>query len=443
MNNKYSMVIGGLILSSFAVGGAYINESIEIIDTEVVEAKSSNNVTTESVETESVEEVTSEDAVVVETSESTETEMTTETESTTEATTENNTEVEPTEVKPVYPTTQTTTETLITTVDEYKANMPVDVEYVKRSDYEGQVPNEMNEIIIAMYHGISPNVSSSDEVHRSVEGFKQDLQVLYDNGYRAISMTDLLTNNINVPAGYTPIVLTFDDGLSNQFSFVRDENGNLVPKNDTAVDIINEFNETHPGFGTNATFFVYTSQRPFKGDGTVDEAFEYLVANGYEIGAHTYAHPFLSNLSEEQIKKELAYNVGYISKHSDTLKMEDVRYLAYPYGDVPDDSRKAVLASGEYEDFKYGFDAGLIASPNFKNSTLMYSNEFDRYKMGRYRGTDNATYDLMFKVRQDEIHPEDKFISDGNPDVVTILEEDFNEVNLDALNGKKLVVITE
>ncbi len=447
MNNKYSMVVGGLILSSFAVGGTYINNSIEIIETEVVEAKTGNVVETQTGEevTTDVENVeqTNEESVVetTETTETTEvTDETVTTDETTETTTETNTEDThgPEEVKPY-----TATETLSTAVEDYKAHMPVEIEYVKRSDYQGQVPNEMNEIIIAMYHGINANASSSDQVHRSVEGFKQDLQTLYDNGYRAISMTDLMTNNIDVPAGYTPIVLTFDDGLSSQFSFVRDENGNLVPKNDTAVDIINEFNETHPGFGTNATFFVYSSQRPFKGEGTVDDAFDYLIANGYEIGSHTYSHPFLSNLNENEIQKELAYNTGYIAKHSRILTMDDVKYLAYPYGDVPNDSRNGVLLSGQYEDFRYNFDSGLIASPNFTNSSLMYSNDFDQYKVGRYRGTDNATYDLMYKVRQDEQNPENKFISDGNPDVVTVLEKDFNKVNLDTLDGKKLVVITE
>ncbi len=454
MNNKYSMVVGGIILSSFAVGGTYINNSIEVVEAEVVEAKSSNNVVTETT-TESAEvETTTENVVKTEETVVDNTEVASETTTeivgneevraeTTEATTEVTTTETPVEVKPVLEELKTTTQNLTTKVEEYKANMPVQVEYVKKSDYTGTVPNEMNEVIIAMYHGVSSNISSSDQVHRSVEGFKKDLQTLYDNGYRAITMTDLMTNNIDVPAGYTPIVLTFDDGLSNQLSLVKDANGNLVPKKDTAVDIINEFNKTHTGFGTNATFFVYTSQRPFKGEGTVDDAFNYLTENGYEIGSHTYSHPFLSNLTADQIKSELAYNTGYIAKHSDSLKMSDVKYLAYPYGDVPEDNRKSVLLSGQYQDYKYDFDAGLVASPNFKNSTLMYSNDFDKYKVGRYRGTDNATYDLMFKVRQDEKHSENKFISDGDANVVTILEKDYNNINLDTLKGKKLVVITE
>ncbi len=435
MNNKYSMVIGGLIMSSFAVGGTYINKSVEVIDTEVVEAKSGNSLEIETTNQSETEVTSQPETTVTNQLETGNTEAMVVAETTDEATI--------TTKNLLFTVTQSATMALNSQVQEYVTNLPVAIEYVKKSDYTGTVPNEMNDVIIAMYHGINKDTKDSDEVHRSVEGFKKDLQMLYDHGYRAISMTDLVNNNINVPAGYTPIVLTFDDGLSSQFSFTTNENGSLVPKKDTAVDIINEFNETHSDFGTNAMFFVYSSQRPFKGAGTVDECFDYLTSRGYEIGSHTYSHPYLSNLSEDKIKMQLAYNVGYIAKHSSSLTMSDVNYLAYPYGDVPQDDRKSALIKGQYEDFVYDFDAGVVASPNFKTSTLMYSNDFDRFKVGRYRGTDNATYDLMYKVRQDEKHLENKFISDGDANVVTILEKDFTKVNLDTLKGKKLVVITE
>ncbi len=436
MNNKYSMVIGGLIMSSFAVGGTYINKSVEIVNAEVVEAESSNTLQTENLETETLETETLETGNLE--ADKAENTIVNVTESNPEVATETKNAIEK-----FYTVSQDATLAFSSQVEEYVASLPVTIEYVKKSDYTGVVPNEMNEVIVAMYHGINANTNDSDEVHRSVEGFKKDLQTLYDNGYRAITLTDLMTNNINVPAGYTPIVLTFDDGLSSQLSLTLDENGNLVPKKDTAVDIINEFNETHSDFGTNATFFVYSSQRPFKGEGTVGECFDYLVERGYEIGSHTYSHPYLTNLSEDKIKMELAQNVAYIAKHSDNLTMSDVGYLAYPYGDVPTDDRQSVLLTGQYQDFIYNFDAGLVAFPNFKNSTLMYSNDFNKYKVGRYRGTDNATYDLMYKVRQDEKHVDNKFISDGDANVVTILEKDYSKVNLDTLKGKKLVVITE
>ncbi len=322
-------------------------------------------------------------------------------------------------------------------------NKPVVVEYVSRKDYTGVVPNEMNEIIIAMYHGVTADVKNSETVHRSISGFKRDLQTLYDNGYRAVTMEDLMTNNISVPAGYTPIVLTFDDGLSSQMSMVYDENENLVVKEDTAVDIINDFNKTHPDFGTHAMFYVYTSQRPFRGKGTYAECAEYLLANGYEVGAHTYTHPFLDKLSAEGIQMELAYNAAGVAKNVDNFYSYDVKYLAYPYGVTPkDQERRQYLLNGSFDGFNYNFNSAVLAAPNLKTSSLIYSNNFDPYRVGRYRGTNNATLDLNWKVKNDQTSG-DKYISDGDPNTVTILEKDYDKVNLDALDNKTLRVIKD
>ncbi len=325
-------------------------------------------------------------------------------------------------------------------VEEVK---PVAIEYVSRSTFTGVVPNEMNEIIIAMYHGVLDNVSYSETVHRSISGFKRDLQLLYDNGYRAITMEDLMSNNISVTAGYTPIVLTFDDGLSSQLSMEYDSKGELVVKKDTAVDIINEFNKTHPDFGTHAMFYVYTSQRPFKGAGTYAECAEYLLANGYELGAHTYSHAYLDRLSSDDIQMQLAYNAAGVAKEVDDFYSSDVKYLAYPYGVSPSDwERRQYLLEGSYEVFKYNFHSSVLAAPNLNTSTLIYSNSFDPLRVGRYRGTNNATMDLNWKVNKDSTTGK-SFISDGDPNVVTILQKDFDKINLDTLNNKTLRVITD
>ncbi len=349
-----------------------------------------------------------------------------------------------TQDEPVVVTTApTTTVVEPAPVVEVVEDKPVVVEYVSRSTFTGAVPNEMNEIIIAMYHGISNSIKNTDTVHRSIAGFKQDLQLLYDNGYRAITMEDLMTNNINVPAGYTPIVLTFDDGLSSQLSMEYDSTGALVPKEDTAVAIINEFNETHPGFGTHAMFYVYTSQRPFKGAGNYEDCAEYLLANGYELGAHTYSHPKLSNLTADEIQMQLAYNTTGVAKNVEGFSASDVTYLAYPYGVTPsDEERRQYLLQGSYQGLNYNFQSAVLAAPNLNTSTLIYSTNFDPLRVGRYRGTNNATLDLNWKIDRDATKGT-SFISDGDPNTVTILQKDYAKVNLATLNNKTLRVITD
>ena len=52
-----------------------------------------------------------------------------------------------------------------------------------------------------------------------MDNLKKDLETLYEKGYRPISLTDYVTGNITTELGYTPVVLTFDDGNLNIYKF--------------------------------------------------------------------------------------------------------------------------------------------------------------------------------------------------------------------------------
>ena len=69
--------------------------------------------------------------------------------------------------------------------------------------------NELGDIMVLMYHSIG---EPEAEWRRTPENFRADLEYLYQSGYRPISLTDYVTGNITTEAGFTPIVLTFDDG---------------------------------------------------------------------------------------------------------------------------------------------------------------------------------------------------------------------------------------
>lgn len=127
-------------------------------------------------------------------------------------------------------------------------------EEIVEIDYQKVRPNELGHIMIIMYHGIVESDPPSP-YQRTVEGLKEDLEYLYENGYRPISMRDYIDNNISVEAGYTPVVLTFDDGIRSSFSLIE-ENGEFKPTPDSAVDIMNKFYEEHPDFGRHAIFYI-------------------------------------------------------------------------------------------------------------------------------------------------------------------------------------------
>ena len=105
-------------------------------------------------------------------------------------------------------------------------------------------PNELGDIPVIMYHAVL--LEAPTVYQRSVEGFKKDLEYMYSNGYVTISNRDYVDFNINIPAGKTPILLTFDDGEAGTFDLVKANDGTLVPKENTAIYLMEEFYKKHP-----------------------------------------------------------------------------------------------------------------------------------------------------------------------------------------------------
>src|SRR5690606_24838774 len=66
-------------------------------------------------------------------------------------------------------------------------------------------PNALGEIMVLEYHRLG---EPEGEFHRSVENFREDLRRLYAAGYRPITVRQMLTGEIDVPRGTTPVVFT-------------------------------------------------------------------------------------------------------------------------------------------------------------------------------------------------------------------------------------------
>ncbi len=301
-------------------------------------------------------------------------------------------------------------------------------------DYELVKPNVVGNVMVLMYHGLLPKKPHADYM-RTINDFKSDLQKLYDGGYRLVSLSDLIENNISVPAGTTPVVLTFDDGLATAFSLVE-KDGKLVPKEDCAVDIINKFSENHKDFGRAGIFFVNGNQTVFKGAGTIEQRFKYLVDNGYEIGNHTFSHKQLNKLNSQQLQAE----IGKLDFHVDSfLPGYKINAVAYPYGVRPRDNLLGYTISGEYDGRKYNYALGIkegqtgaSAAPNHK--------KFDPLNFPRVRGSDNAETDLGWQLRYFEKHPELRYISDGFPNRISVPKKYEGNVNMDSIGDKELYV---
>jgi peptidoglycan/xylan/chitin deacetylase (PgdA/CDA1 family) len=302
---------------------------------------------------------------------------------------------------------------------------------VPQVDYQAIKANENGQIMLLMYHGIS---NKEDEWVRTPENFRKDLEVLYQQGYRLITLKDYLDNNIKVEAGYTPVVITFDDGLQNQFNIIE-ENGEKKIDPDSAVGIMEDFKKKYPDFGQGGTFFVYYSV-PFRQKELIKEKYDFLIKNGYEIGNHTYTHENLGKESAEGVQKALALNVKYTQEY---LPGYDVFALALPYGIAPKDEKFQYAVTGEYEGIKYNNRAILRVGSN--PAPAPNHVKYDTTRLPRVRASELNTggvgmYDYLASF---EKHPEKKYISDGNPETIVIPEEEKENISNDRVGDKQLI----
>jgi peptidoglycan/xylan/chitin deacetylase (PgdA/CDA1 family) len=277
-------------------------------------------------------------------------------------------------------------------------------------------PNELGQVMILMYHNVSDKES---EWSRSYDNFKKDLQILYENGYCLIGLKDFIQGRIDVPAGKTPVIITFDDGLQGQFNYIEKQGKTIIDPH-SAVGIINDFAEAHPDFGKKATFYIYYPL-PFRQKEYIKEKLNYIVSNGMEIGNHTYTHANLTKLSSEKIQKELALNVkatqGYVEGYS-------VDSLALPYG-ASSKSTYNFLKQGSFEGTSYKNNAILLVGANPAFSP--WDTRFDPYRLPRVRAS-SPYFEQWIKYFKE--NPGERFISDSNPDIITFpkeLKKHFNE----------------
>ncbi len=298
-------------------------------------------------------------------------------------------------------------------------------------------PNEAGQIMVLMYHNIGEEES---EWVRTVENFKKDLKTLYEKGYRPISLEDFVNNNINVEAGLTPVVITFDDGNQNNFNIIeKDEEKKVDPS--CAVGILEEFNKEHPDFQLKATFFVFGSN-PFRQQDLLEYKLNYLVEKGFDIGNHTLEHNDMSKINDaNKIQKVLGEQAAFLESFVPNYK---VNTYALSYGARPKDkSLYPLLQKGEYEGKAYENIA--VLNVGWDPSVSPIDKKFDPYAIHRIRASETKVdgvglYDWLAVFDK---NPERRYISDGNPDIVTVPKKFEEKVDKERLSGKELYIFEE
>ncbi|SHK09404.1 polysaccharide deacetylase family protein [Tepidibacter formicigenes] len=305
--------------------------------------------------------------------------------------------------------------------DENKDNIE------NKIDYEKIKPNELGKIMVLMYHNIGEKEATWT---RTPDNFKKDLNTLYEKGYRAIRLIDYTTGNINTQAGFTPVVITFDDGNENNFR-VYEENGEVKIDPNCAIGILEEFKKNHPDFNTTATFFL--NSNIFNQPEYVEYKLKFLIDNGYDIGNHTLNHTDLSKVDKNKIQNAIGKEIELIQKY---IPNYDVNTLALPFGGKPKEENYVYSVKGIYNSINYENKAILLVGWDPYKSP--YHKNFDSSKIHRVRASEVnvdgvGIYDWIKKFDEGK---EVKFISDGDSNTIAIPKNYKDVINKNIVDKK-------
>lgn len=303
--------------------------------------------------------------------------------------------------------------------------------------------NELGKVPIMMYHGIVDMKNSDtkytlgnvdkDGYTRTTEAFRQDLEFYYSKGYRMVKLSDYVNGVIDTAYGYSPIVLTFDDGNANNIKVTGlDSEGNIIIDKNSAVGILEEYKKKYPDYNVTAIFFVTNAL--FNQPEYNEKILHWLIDNGYEVGNHTKGHNNLSKTTQE----ETSSVVGYMyDKLEGILGNKYTKIVALPFGSPyskAHDNYKYVISS-EYNGNKYETLAALRVG--WEAEVSPFSNEFDRTFLKRCRAYDNngVEFDIEMNFK---LLDNNRYISDGNED--TIVTSSSNQSKINNGYGKEIIL---
>lgn len=268
-------------------------------------------------------------------------------------------------------------------------------------------PNEAGMIPIVMYHTFQP--VSTSVWNRTPDEFRGDLEYFYAQGWYLTTMHQFVTGDITIPAGKSPIILTFDDGDDTLLRFITKPDGTRALDPNSAVGILEDMNFRYPDFGRGGVF----SLNPFRNVSSSAEPLQFLLSHGYELGNHTRDHANLGQMTDEEIMLQIAEGEDLVLKYVPGATMETI---ALPFGIYPPRGDTTLLEGFSYQGRTYGYKVALMVgaepapSPFDKRRDLMWTPRIN---------SENEQLTEWFGNFFQK-NPQLRYVSDGNPATVTV-----------------------
>jgi peptidoglycan/xylan/chitin deacetylase (PgdA/CDA1 family) len=298
-------------------------------------------------------------------------------------------------------------------------------------------PNELGRVLILEYHRIGPH---EGEWYRSEEHFRNDLKMLYERGYRPVTMRDVAHGNINLPAGTSPVVFVFDDSSQGQFYYLPD--GSIDPH--TMVGMWEAFKRQNPAWSGGATWCVLpgavfpsnfwgekpTNQVPkAQREAEIKKKVDFLLQNGHEICNHTMWHAQLSKYPDAFVQDQIGSGQDSIAHYLPP----DYHFttFALPLGLWP--KNRPLAWHGTYRNGKT-YTNEIVLEVSGGPNVSPFDKAWDPHSVDRFIAAPNA---LERQLAYWDQHPEERYISDGDPNTVSYPQREAAKAgNLRGKTGK-------
>lgn len=297
--------------------------------------------------------------------------------------------------------------------------------------------NELGRIPVVMYHDVNDKVGKNTKMNRTKASFEKDLQLLYDKGFYPVTLRSVVDGSMDVPAGKSPVVISFDDARESQFRLIESSESYSVDP-ESAYGIMEKFCKTNTDWKPVATFFVLPKSEktlePFGQVGLGGDKIKYLMSKGCEIGNHSLRHKSFARMTVQQLQDELSGAQKAVQAYAPDVQITS---LANPYGVYPRNRADwKVLAKGTGIGGSYTHTA--VCQAAWRPTVSPAAKGFNPVRIERITPED-LKFGLAYWVGELTSGRMTRFVSDGDASVISYPSSEASGADKAAIKalGKK------
>lgn len=318
--------------------------------------------------------------------------------------------------------------------------------------------NELGRVPVVMYHDVNDvKIGKNTKMNRTKASFLSDLDYLHKNAFYPVTLRSFVDGSMDVPAGKSPVVITFDDARETQFRLIEQESTYDVDT-ESAYGMMEGFCKDHPEWKPMATFFVLPksakTMEPFGQTGLGDDKIQYLVSKSCEIGNHSLRHKSFSRMGVKELQDELSKAQEAIQSYVPQVKITS---LATPYGVYPRNKAEwKYLMEGKGVGGSYSHTA--VCQAAWRPTLPPGAKGFNPLRIDRITPED-VKFGLKYWVDTLVSGRMSRYVSDGDASVISYPKLDASNANtallkqqgktinaygaVGAAGGKKIIGVTD